>query len=144
MLWRDFGGTEILRDFQRLQDEMNRLFAWTAAPSWTAEVPPINVWVGSDRATVTAEIPGVDPSDIDISVSGETLTIRGERKPYELKSDETYHRRERTHGTFVRTITLPFRPEVGSVDASFRHGLLYIALPRAEADRPKKIAVKAS
>ena len=150
MLWQDFGRKsffepwEDLRgEFQRMQEEMNQLFTWTGRPS-AHESPPLSVWVGEDRATIAVEVPGVDPKEIDISVSGEALTIKGNRSEYDLKKNETYHRREREYGSFTRTVSLPFRVESDKVDAKFKNGILTISANRAEADRPKKIAVKSS
>jgi HSP20 family protein len=87
-------------------------------------------------------LPGIDPNAIDISVVGKTLTLRGSRKPEEFKENESYHRRERWHGQFTKTIELPFDIDSGKVDAQYRKGILRITLPRAEADKPRKISVK--
>jgi HSP20 family protein len=130
-------------DFRRLQDEINELFSWTTTPyAGAAEFPRMNVWLGEEEATLVAEVPGVDPKEIDLSVTGEALTIKGKRSTYELHKNEAYHRRERNHGTFTRTVTLPFRADADKIDAKFDNGLLTIKVPRAVADRPKKIAVK--
>jgi HSP20 family protein len=130
----------------RLRREMNRLFAgwptgyrWRTAPSY----PAMNVWTNEEAGIVTAELPGVDPKEIDISVQDDTLTLRGNRKPDELEEGATYHRRERGTGAFTRTVQLPFRVEGGEVKATFEKGVLDISLPRAEIDRPKRIAIKA-
>ena len=102
----------------------------------------MNVWTNEEGAVVTAELPGVAPEDIDISVINETLTVTGARQPEEVEG-ATYHRRERSQGKFTRSFELPFRIESDQVEASFENGVLHIALPRAEADKPKKITVKA-
>jgi HSP20 family protein len=102
----------------------------------------MNVWAYEDGAVVTAELPGVNTEDIDISVVGDTLTLTGSRQPDELKEDETYHRRERGYGRFTRAFQLPFPVESDKVEAIFEKGVLHISLPRAEADKPKKIAIK--
>jgi len=104
--------------------------------------PAMNVWVGEEGLTLTAEVPGINPEDIDINVVGETLTLSGERKPNELKEDFRYHRQERGYGKFTRSIQLPFAVNVSKVEATFSNGVLNIAMPRAEADKPRKIAVK--
>ena len=133
------------REVERMQREMDRLFAnfygtsrFQTAPSF----PAINVWTNQEGAVVTAELPGVNPEDIDISVVGETLTLTGSRQPEELQEGEKYHRRERGHGKFTRTFQLPFLVESGKVEAIFDKGILHISLPRAEADMPRKIAIK--
>jgi HSP20 family protein len=129
----------------RLRREMNRLFSdwperagWNVAPSF----PAMNVWTDDNNAVATAELPGVSPEDIDISVENNTLTLRGRRQPEELEEGATYHRRERRFGAFNRAFNLPFRVDAGQVEAEFKNGVLSIWLPRAEADKPKKISIK--
>jgi HSP20 family protein len=103
----------------------------------------MNIWTDPDGAIVSAELPGVNPEDIDISVQNDVLTLTGSRQPDDLEEDEIYHRRERGHGRFTRSFQLPFHVEAGKVEAMFDKGILRISLPRAEADKPKKITVKA-
>jgi len=131
---------------ERLQRDMNRLLAGTSrwpgsgtAPSY----PAMNVWTDQDGVVVTAELPGINPEDMDISVKNETLTVQGYRAPDEVQEGETYHRRERGSGRFTRSLQLPFQVESGKVAASYQKGVLTITLPRAQADKPKKIAIKA-
>lgn len=135
------------REMERLQRDMNRLFSdafsgvdQRSAPSY----PAINVWTSKEGAVVTAELPGLNPEDIDISVVGEALTLTGNRKPDELQAGVKYHRRERNYGKFVRTFQLPFSVEPDQVDAVFQNGVLHISLPRAVEEMPKKITVKAA
>jgi HSP20 family protein len=131
---------------ERLRRDMNRLFAQVPTGSVggvAPAFPAMNVWTGENSAIVTAELPGVAPDDIDISVTGDTLTVKGSRQPDELEEGGTYHRRERRYGTFTRAFQLPFQVEPGKVEASFGNGVLQISLPRAEQELPKKIAVKA-
>ena len=133
------------RDMARLQNEMNRLFSDTFALSGGRTAPgypAMNVWTNEDGAVITAELPGVSAENIDISVVGDTLTLSGTRKPEELKEGEKFHRRERSFGNFTRSFQLPFSVETNKVDAVFEKGILLISLPRAEVDKPKKIAVK--
>ncbi len=135
------------REMERLQREVNRLFADSAGVvggRMAAGYPAINVWSNDESAVVTAELPGVDPEDIDISVVGDTLTLTGSRRPTELKEGEKYHRRERGYGQFTRSFQLPFQVEADKVEAQFEKGVLHISLPRAEADKPRKIAIKAA
>jgi len=136
-----YGTRPAWQEFERLQHEMNRLFS-AARPQVSPGFPAINVWTNQDGAVLTAELPGVNPEDIDISAVGETLTLVGSRQPELLKENERYHRRERGYGKFTRTFQLPFPVETDKVEASFNKGILYINLPRAEADKPRKISVK--
>ena len=150
MLRPSFGRYGLANPWQEIdhvQREMNRLFSGLygsprtqVAPSF----PAMNVWTNSDGAVIMAELPGVNPEDIDISVVGETLTLTGFRPQEELKEGEKYHRRERAYGRFTRTFQLPFPVEADKVEAVFDKGVLHISLPRAEADKPKKIAIKAA
>jgi HSP20 family protein len=128
----------------QLQREMNRLFDASSkgrvynSPSY----PAINIWTNEDGQVISAEMPGVRPDDIDIDVTGDALSISGERKPDEVAKEAHYHRRERSYGLFSRTVQLPFMVDTNKVEASFKNGVLTINLPRAEADKPKKIAIK--
>jgi HSP20 family protein len=134
------------REMERLRRDMNRLFAQMpkgSAGDVAPAFPAMNVWTDEDGAIVTAELPGVAPDDIDISVVGDILTLKGSRQPDELEEGGSYHRRERRYGTFTRAFQLPFQVEPGQVEATFGNGVLQISLPRAEEDKPKRIAVKA-
>jgi|SRR5687767_8947214 len=129
------------REMARLQNEVNRAFA-RATDSTTGTFPAVNLWTSEESAVVTSELPGMELQDMELSVVGDTLTIRGKRDPEQLQEGNSYHRRERGWGNFARMVQLPFRVETEEVSATFRNGLLNITLPRAYADRPKKIQVK--
>ena len=90
---------------------------------------------------MTTEVAGMTAEDIDISVADEVLTIKGKRASNSPKEGETYHRRERWGGQFSKSIVLPFRIEGSKVEAKYRKGVLTITVPRAEADKPRKIAI---
>jgi len=143
-MYRRFRRPSIWQEMDQLQREMNRLFDATSsgrvfsAPSY----PAINIWTNEDGQIISAEMPGVHPDDIDIDVTGDALSISGERKPDEVTRDAHYHRRERSYGSFSRTIQLPFMVDTKKVEANFKNGILMISLPRAEADKPKKITIK--
>jgi HSP20 family protein len=105
--------------------------------------PPLNVHDAGDRYFLSVQLPGITPADIDLTITGETLTIRGERKRPEGIKDDSYRRQERPMGRWVRTITLPDRIESASVGASFSDGILIVNLPKAESARPRRIPVTA-
>jgi HSP20 family protein len=129
-----------LKDMQRLQNQLNRLLSPNASmPSF--EFPPVNVWASEAGAVVRAEIPGMDPDAVDISLVNDTLTIRGSRNPEAIKNGESCHRQERGCGQFTRSLQLPFGVEADKVSARFADGILEITLPRAEAEKPRKINV---
>jgi HSP20 family protein len=134
------------QEMGRLQRDMNRLFPETAGGSLRGApaFPAMNVWTSKDGAILTAELPGVKPDDIDISVVGDTLTLLGTRQAEEAGEETTYHRRERGVGKFTRSFQLPFHVDSGKVEASFDKGVLHVSLPYAEEDKPKKISVKSA
>jgi len=145
MMRRQFGYRSPWRDFERLQQEMNRVFADSVSgfgPRVAPDYPAVNVWANDEGVILTAELPGLTAESIDISVVGETLTLGGEREPETLGENDRYHRRERGFGKFKRTVHLPFSVDSAKVEALFDKGILQISLPRAEADKPKKISVK--
>jgi HSP20 family protein len=142
--WPSSRSANLWGEFDRLQREMNRLFE---PPARTSDVgragfPPVNIWSNSEDALLTAELPGVDPESIDVTVKDDTVTVRGTRPSEELPEGENYIRRERGSGTFVRSFALPFHVDADSVEARYRLGILEVRLPRREEDKPKKITVK--
>lgn len=140
-IWRFGRIAHPWRDMQRLQNEVNRLFSGVTQ-TVGQYYPPVNIWTGEDHLIVTAEIPGANTDEIDVSVLGDRLTLSGMRESTTLKEGENYHRQERNYGRFSRTIQLPFNVEAIRVDAKYDKGILTINLPRAEMDKPKKIAIK--
>ena len=87
-------------------------------------------------------MPGVRVEDLDLSIEGDTLTIRGERPADQVPDNSQYHRRERIHGSFSRAVQLPFAVDAKKVEASFEDGVLKISMPRVEAEKPRKIEIK--
>lgn len=134
---------DLLNEVDRMQDQMNRLFQGVSAGSTTAS-PALNLWANEDALMASAELPGIDTNKLDISVNGDVLTIRGSYPEQQLKEGENWIRQERPEGAFTRSFQLPFRVESDKVDAKYRNGVLYLTLPRAEAEKPKRIAVKAA
>ncbi len=132
--------------FRELGREMERLFV-TLEPFQSLRrahhYPPLNVHDAGDRYVLSVQLPGMTPADIDLTITGETLTIRGERKRSEGVKDDSYRRQERPIGRWARTITLPDRVESGQVGASFSDGILTVSLPKAEDARPRRITVMA-
>jgi HSP20 family protein len=106
--------------------------------------PLMNVTEGKDKYYVRAELPAVKADELDISVTGDTLSISGERKIPAENEKAQYHRREREAGKFSRIISLPTQIDMGKVEAHCTDGILTVILPKAEAAKPKQIAVKIS
>ncbi|MCH8473856.1 MAG: Hsp20/alpha crystallin family protein [Opitutales bacterium] len=125
--------------FHRLFDEMFERFD----PNFQSEVfPALNISTNDEVMTVTAELPGLAAEDFEISVEGDTLTLKGERKAPEPKDEDTWHRKERRYGKFTRIVELPYSVDTEKVEARLQNGLLHLTLPRAEAEKPRRIAIK--
>jgi len=119
------------------------------APTGVAEAcgcdyPAMNYYTKDDSAVIEAELPGVEASDIDIDIEGNMLRLTGERKNLAPEGEEHLRRAERWSGKFERSIELPFNVESEKVEATFHNGVLTVTMPRAEADRPRKISINAN
>jgi len=145
MFWqnygRRYGGRSLWREMDRLQREMNRLMDGFSRPS-SRNFPALNVWANEQHALITAEVPGIDIEDLDISIVGDTLTLSGQRSLPEPDGDVQWHRHERWHGDFSRSLQLPFKIDSDNVEATYEDGVLHVTLPRAEEDRPRQISVQ--
>jgi len=106
--------------------------------------PAVTIWQGEEAMAVTAELPGIEASDVEITVKDNVLTISGERKAADLPEDAVWSRRERGYGKFRRPIQLPFTIDENNVEARFENGVLCIVVGRSEKDKPHKIEVKAA
>lgn len=132
-----------LREMERMERDWSSIFAGFGR-SGLAKFPPVNVVTSDNDAIVTSELPGANPEDIDISVTGDTLTIKGKRPQQEITEGQAWQRRERSGGSFYRTVQLPFNVDSSKVEADYTKGILKITLPRAESDKPKKVSIKAA
>jgi len=129
-------------ELDRIQGELEQLFR--GSTMGRREFPAVNVWTNNDDAVLTAELSGINPDNLEITVKDDTVTLKGERVLPELKEGRQYLRRERGQGRFTRSFALPFRVQADAVNARYRNGMLEIRLPRAEADKARRIAIKAS
>jgi HSP20 family protein len=133
------------QEMRRLQREMEHLFT-DATPGWrwplSGEYPPVNITRREDGIRVEALCPGVDRASLDLSVVGDALTIRGERKAEPGVPENRYHRRERPLGTFTRTVTFSERLDPDRAQASYTNGILRLQLARAPEATPKKISIQ--
>lgn len=143
--WRGPFFSNAFGELTRLRKEMNRLLdSYSGAERGHFGVgvfPPVNVFEDGNSIYVVAELPGVDPNELDISVQGDSLTLRGERVLDIEGEESSYHRRERPAGKFSRTITLPDTVNTDKVQAAYKLGILKITLPKAEEAKPRKISV---
>jgi HSP20 family protein len=133
-----------------LRREMERFFDRFAAPVWEPFemvagdwAPMLDVSETKDAMVVTAEVPGVDPKEIEIALTGDLLTLKGEKEKAKEEKEEHYHRVERTYGTFLRTIRLPMAVDGSKVTATFKNGVLVVTLPKTPAAKGTMIPVKA-
>ena len=136
-------GVDPFAELRRMQSEMNRLFSGFSATA-TRDFPPINIWLGDNSVIVTAELPGVTGDDVNLSLQEDVLTLAGKREPKSQEQTVSWQRRERAYGAFSRAVQLPFRIDPDNVQARFNNGVLEIELQRLEADRPKKIEIRAA
>lgn len=141
MFYRDYGTGTLEREFERMGEELERVFSGIDFKTERA-FPPINLWVNEGEALLISELPGIDRKDIEISVEGKTLNITVERKPEALKENERYHLKERWEGKVSRDFKLPFDVDAEKVKAELSKGILKVRLPRAEADKPRKITIQ--
>lgn len=134
-------GWDPFAEIRRMQDDVRRIFTGFEGRTAAQAFPPVNLWVGRDSAVVTAELPGVAADNIELSAQDDALTIRGRVEPVVEAESVTRHRRERSYGTFSRTIELPFLVDPDNVQARFTNGVLEVELQRPESDKPKRIAI---
>ena len=127
----------------RLQQALDtsRTSDWLAGgPSGGGSFPPLNAFRKGDDYVVVAELPGVDRADLTIEVKGNSLRLAGKREP-RYPAEASLHRRERLFGRFDRTVTLPVEIDADKVQAGYQGGVLALLLPRAERDKPRRIAL---
>ena len=140
--WRPFG------ELNPFRKEMERLwnrflgetpFARTFNEMWS---PSVDISETKDDFVVKAELPGLEAKDVNVSISGNVLTIKGEKKAEEEEKDEHYHRVERYSGSFQRVFQLPSGVKADKVEANFDKGVLKVTLPKVEEAKKKEIEVK--
>lgn len=138
--------TNVLKQFS---DEINQLFGRNASMpgefpalgnvQW---MPDIDVHETEDEYHIKADVPGVDPKDIDITLENNVLTLKGERSTEQAKSEEGARHVERAYGAFVRQFTLPNTADTENVDARADNGVLHLTIKKTSESKPRKIEVK--
>lgn len=132
------------QELDQIQKEMSRLFGRRMAqPSVPVGYPAVNLWADDHSLVLTAEIPGLNPDEIDITVNRNTIILSGKRDSGQPKEGETYYRKERPSASFARTIELPSEVDPDSAEADYSQGVLTLRLSRPAAHLPKKVTVKA-
>jgi Molecular chaperone (small heat shock protein) len=138
---------EPAREMMSLREAMDRLFddAFTrplgiAGNNWS--VPAVDMYQTDDEVVVKAALPGIKPDEVQINVTGEMLTIKGETSQKEEVKEKAYHLREQRWGAFERSVALPVAVVADKAKAEFENGILTITLPKAEEVKPKTITIK--
>ena len=138
---------EPVRNMMSLREAMDQLFndAFTHPVSMSggSVIPAIDLYQNNDEVVVKAALPGLKADDVQISVTADVLTLRGEFKQENEQKDTTYHIREQRYGSFERSIMLPSDVQTDKSKADFENGILTITLPKAESVKPKSITIKA-
>lgn len=136
-----------------LQDRLNQLFTQPFGPLWRAGgidqgltastfVPAVDIYEDEHNIVLTAEVPGVEEKDLDISLENGVLTVSGERKMENEERENNFHRIERTYGRFTRSFTLPPTVDENNVKAEFNNGVLKITVAKREEAKPKQIKIE--
>ena len=139
-----------VRDMMTLRNDFDRLFEnfmdlpqfqGNGGPDWGLA---LDVAETEDNFTIKASVPGINPDDIDITLSENVLTIKGEFKAESNVEEEKYHLRERRYGSFGRSVTLPVMVNADAVEADYSNGVLTLTVPKAEEVKPRRISIKAN
>ena len=126
----------------QMEDLFNQLWGGgLPGAGLAAGAPALNIWEDDQSLFVETELPGLTMTDVEVTVMGNELTIKGERKEAPVEG-ATYHRRERTAGAFARVMKLPMEIDANRVTATLKDGVLTVTLPKAEAAKPRRIEVK--
>ncbi len=133
------------RAMDRLLDEFfaapRRARGAEAGATWA---PPVDLYETDGEVVVRATVPAIDPKTIDVSVTSDTITIRGEPRAGEAEKDRTYHIREIPSGAFARTLDLPAEVNGQEATATYRDGILSVTIPKSERVRPTSVKVQVS
>jgi HSP20 family protein len=116
---------------------------WRRSPDEVSWSPPVEMYEKADRFVVRVELPGVKKDEIDVSVTGEALTVRGERELPKQAKDEEYHRCEVCYGSFSRSIAMPAAVDVDEIEATYEDGVLQVSLPKTKDAKASKVEIRA-
>ena len=138
---------EPFSEINRLRNEIDNLFRsfmseTTLEPMFPKVFPALNLTHDDQNLYIRTELPGIKPESIDINVTGDSISINGERVIEDEGENVSYHRSEREGGYFRRVLNLPYKVESDNIEAKYRDGILTIILPKAKEAKPKKITVK--
>jgi len=143
MEWRPFREvTRLRREMDRLWDDYFGSGRRGLQPLQAAFAPAVDVKETAEAVVVKAEVPGMDAKDINISVTGEVLTIKGEKKSEREEKEQNYHLVERSYGSFSRSLVLPAAVDLDNINAKYDKGVLTVTCPKKEEVKPKPIEIK--
>ena len=140
---------EPAREMMTLREAMDRLFddaftqPFSTRDGWSASAPAVDMYQTDDEIVVKASLPGIKADEVQINVTGDVLTLKGEVKQEEEKNNRSWHIREQRWGSFQRSVALPTNVVSDKAKAEFENGILTITLPKAEEVRPKTITINA-
>jgi HSP20 family protein len=137
------------RDLMTLQDRVNRIFDdslrgrgqrddWALGGAWA---PAVDVYEKDGSIVLKAELPGIDPKDVDVRVENSVITLSGKRELSQEVDKESYHRVERSYGAFTRSFTLPTTADTSKIQAGYKDGLLTLTIPKREDAKPRQIRI---
>lgn len=138
------------RELRSLQEDVNRLFSGSLDRGGASQMarggwmPSVDIFENKDNIVLEAELPGISPEDVNISIENNVLTLHGERKFEKKDEGDNFHRVERSYGSFTRSFTLPPTVSSENADASFENGILRLTLAKREEAKPRKIEIKAT
>ena len=134
------------REMSAIQDEINRMFddffGNVNDEDGAMIVPPTDIVEDNDKFVVSIELPGMKKDEVKLTLKDESITISGSKMRESETGDNRFHRVERSHGSFCRTINLPSKVDAAKISAEFSDGVLVVTLPKVEAAKPKEIAIK--
>jgi HSP20 family protein len=136
------------REVSQLRDEIDRFWQDFFGPGRVIRplgegwIPPVDILDTADKVTVKVEVPGMDAKNIEISLSGDVLTIKGEKKTERDEKGENFFLAERSYGSFYRSLRLPVEVKEDKIEASYKHGVLTITCPKKEMIKSKQIEIK--
>ena len=130
------------RDLDQVFKDAFRPFYGDGELSTRTWAPPVDIFENADNIVLKAELPGIDPKDVEIRVEDNTLYLKGERKFEQEVKEENYHRVERSYGSFARSFSLPNSIDADKVVADYKDGLLTLTMPKREEAKPKTIKIE--
>ncbi|MGL4209034.1 MAG: Hsp20/alpha crystallin family protein [Candidatus Adiutrix sp.] len=135
-------------ELEKMRNHMETIYSALAGgigqikKNYTGVFPPVNLTEDDDNLYLMAELPGADPSKLEVSIKGDTLALRGEITRAEAADNLNYHRKERQSGNFRRNVSLPVKVAIDEINASFKQGILTVTMPKAAEAKPHQVNIK--